>query len=116
MIASSAGIFGAKSEIEIEVGWSSRISSALPVSPAYAARIYDAVIALSERVSVLPVTVLVVIVPTSLFDISETPPPEEPSCAAAEPPSASTSIVVDANVKISLTEPKTMVGKRPECI
>ena len=73
-------------------------------------------IASSLRVSVVPFVVLVVIVPTSEPEESVTPPPEDPSCAATEPPRASTSIEVDAKVKTFLTEPKTMVGKRDDCI
>ena len=93
-----------------------RISSALPVSLAYSARTYDAVMALSARVSVAPVTVLVVMVPTSSPLASETPPPEDPSCAAAEPPSARTSIVFILKVKMSFTDQKTTVGKSEDRI
>src|SRR3990167_4692551 len=70
----------------------------------------------SLRVSVVPLVVLVVMVCSSDLLPSATPPPEEPSCAAAEPPSARTSIEVDAKGKTFFTEPKTMVGKRDDCI
>src|ERR1035437_4800388 len=70
----------------------------------------------SDRVSVAPSIVLVVIVPVSEPDISTTPPPEEPSCAAAEPPRASTSTVFSAKVNTSFTEPMTTVGKSANCI
>lgn len=69
----------------------------------------------SERVSVEPSIVLVVIVPMSVPEVSLTPPPEEPSCAAAEPPSASTSLVFVAKVNTSFTEPNTIVGKSEDC-
>src|SRR3989344_1260187 len=68
------------------------------------------------RVSVVPLVVLVVMVPTSEPEESATPQPEDPSCAAAEPPRASTSIVFCTNVYTFFTEPKTMVGKRDDCI
>lgn len=63
--------------------------------------------------SVVPVIVLVVMVPTRFLKTSATPPPEEPSCAAAEPPSARTSIVFVPKVRTSFTEPNTIVGKSP---
>src|SRR3989339_1306076 len=72
--------------------------------------------AMRERVLIAPETVLVVTKPTSSPLSSTTPPPEEPSCAMAEPPSESTSTVLVSKVKMSFTEPNTIVGKRVDTI